>query len=101
LFQHKLLACKRLRNCVERKQAKPRLCSHGNENGAGPGSASRHWCADRPLLLPQDLLVEVFTAEMPGGALEASELQGTLEATQAPQVNIAVDDPQLKVRLRF
>jgi hypothetical protein len=41
--------------------------------------------------------VEVFTAEMPGGALEASELQGTLEATQAPQLNIAVDDPDLKV----
>jgi hypothetical protein len=60
-------------------------------------STSRQPCADLPLLPLQDLLVEVFTAEMPGGALEASELQGTLEATQVPQLNITVDDPQLKV----
>lgn len=44
----------------------------------------------------QDLLVEVFTAEMPN-APEASEVQATL-ATQAQAINVKLDDPQLKVR---
>ena len=50
----------------------------------------------------QDLLVEVFTAELPGGAGEASEVQeplGTAAAAAGPQqVNIQLDDDNLKVR---
>jgi hypothetical protein len=46
----------------------------------------------------QDLLVEVFAADMPG-AVEASEVQDTLGTTQAQQLNLQTDDPHLKVRL--
>lgn len=46
----------------------------------------------------QDLLVEVFTAEMPGGVPEASEVQATLAATQAHDLNLPLDDINIKVR---
>ena len=49
------------------------------------------WCV-------QDLLVEVFAADMPG-AVEASEVQEPLGTTQAQQLNLQTDDPHLKVSL--
>jgi hypothetical protein len=50
------------------------------------------------LNLAQDLLVEVFTVEMPGGVAEASEVQATLAATQARDLNLPLDDTNIKVR---
>lgn len=46
----------------------------------------------------QDLLVEVFTAEIPTGAVEESEVQEPLATAQAvPDCNIQLDGTHLKV----
>jgi len=50
------------------------------------------------LLLLQDMLSDVFTAELPGAAVDGSEAQEPLASAQAPHdINIQLDDANLKV----
>ena len=61
-----------------------------------------HWLAHAPshncvCVSLQDLLVELFTDEMPG-AVEGSEAPEALATAQPQQLDLQTDDPQLKVR---